>query len=125
MSIVGGTTKQVRSRLLGLVDEALHGSADAERLEPSPGASPDETKGYADALRADAAALQAEAERSREYAEASVAGLWAAHADGGHLQRRGAGGDAHVAHASSPDMSPPDTPGGHRRPNFEGTPDDR
>ena len=64
MSIAGGMAKQVRARLLGLVDEALHGPTAVEPPKPPPGASPEELAAYAEDMRAHAAALQAEADAS-------------------------------------------------------------
>jgi hypothetical protein len=56
MSIARGTAKQVRARLLSLVNETLHGLTG----DPPQGASPDEIAAYGEALEAYIAAMQAE-----------------------------------------------------------------
>jgi len=78
-SIVGGMAKQVRRRLLTLIDEALHGPTGAEPPEPPPSASPDEIAAYVEAMRAHSAALQAEADAGMRRIEEAM--------------RRGAGPD--------------------------------
>jgi hypothetical protein len=60
MSIAGGTSKQVRGRLLTVIDEALLGPASAELPEPPPGASLDEMRAHVEALGIQVPALKGE-----------------------------------------------------------------
>jgi hypothetical protein len=67
MSMAGGTSKQVRAWLLALSDEALCGPAHANLPELPPDASPDAALARAEALRAQAAVLKAEADAAERW----------------------------------------------------------